>query len=205
MTSDQPSTHVVAVLLDVAPDGTAAVISRGFMNARYRDGLETGVDLEPGTPATLPLELIDKDHRVAADHEVELILASSSSTWVLSDERRATNTFDLASSTLELPVDGPAPAGPPPVGQVVAPAPSPSPPAPAAPAACARRAVLRLPRGARRVRVLVNGRRTRARVRGRKVTVTLPRTRTGRVVVRATFRAGSRRQAVVRRVRGCRI
>ena len=103
-TSDQPSTHFVAVLLDASGD----VISRGFMNARYRNGLEHGEDLGPGQPTEATIELIDKEH-VFSEGGAQLILASSSTTWVLSDERRANNTIDLGASTLEIPTDGPEP------------------------------------------------------------------------------------------------
>jgi X-Pro dipeptidyl-peptidase len=102
-TSDQPSTHFTAVLLDVGPDGATTVISRAFMNGRYRDGLERGKDLEPGVPATFPLEFIDKDWVVAADHHLELRIASSSATWVASDPRRASNVLHLGASRLTLP------------------------------------------------------------------------------------------------------
>ncbi|HVL97426.1 MAG TPA: CocE/NonD family hydrolase [Solirubrobacteraceae bacterium] len=200
MTSDQPSTHVVAVLLDVAPNGSAQVISRGFMNARYREGLEQGRDLPVGEPVALPLELIDKDHRVPDDHEVELVLASSSTTWVLSDERRATNVFHLGESALELPVEGPEPPAPPRPPAAAAPAPPPT----VSGRRCARRKTIKLPRRARAVRVRVGGRKVRPRVRGRKLRVSIPRTRTGRVVVRVTLRVRGDRRTIVRRVRSCR-
>ena len=102
--SDQPSTHFVAILCDVGPDGRCSVISRAFMNARYRKGLEKGRDLEPGMRYTFPLEFIDKDHVVAPDHHLEVIVASSSDTWVFPDERRARNTLFLDKTRLAIPV-----------------------------------------------------------------------------------------------------
>ena len=102
--SDSPSTHFISILLDVDKNGTSKVISRAFMNARYRDSLEKGKDLKPGERYTFDLEFIDKDHIVAKDHHLELIVASSSNTWVAPDESRATNTIYLDDSTLELPL-----------------------------------------------------------------------------------------------------
>ena len=102
--SDAPSTHFVAVLCDVGPTGACSVVSRAFMNARYRSSLETGVDLVPGERATFDLEFIDKDYRLAPDHRFELIIASSSLTWVASNELRATNTLYLDDSTVDLPL-----------------------------------------------------------------------------------------------------
>ncbi|MFP5353236.1 MAG: CocE/NonD family hydrolase [Actinomycetota bacterium] len=102
--SDSPSTHFVATLCDVGPSGGCRVISRAFMNARYRDGLEKGKDLEPGKRYLFDLEFIDKDYVVAKDHHLELLIASSSTTWVTPDRHRATNTLFLGDSTLLLPV-----------------------------------------------------------------------------------------------------
>lgn len=106
--SDQPSTHFVAVLCDVGSDGQCRVISRAFMNARYRRTLREGSDLEPGRRYRFDLQFIDKDHVIAPDRHLELIIASSSATWVASDERRATNTLHLGASSLILPL-GPRP------------------------------------------------------------------------------------------------
>ncbi|MDP9405092.1 MAG: CocE/NonD family hydrolase [Actinomycetota bacterium] len=103
-TSDAPSTHFVAVLCDVGADGVCKVVSRAFLNARYRDTLEQGSDLVPGRRYRYALEFIDKDYVVAPDRHLELLIASSSATWVASDERRASNTLHLAESSLELPV-----------------------------------------------------------------------------------------------------
>ena len=102
--SDQPSTHFVAVLCDV-PDGstTCNVISRAFMNARYRTTLRKGKDLEPGKRYGFDLEFIDKVHSLPDDHHLELLISSSSTTWVLPDERRATNTLFLGKSYLKVP------------------------------------------------------------------------------------------------------
>lgn len=103
-TSDSPSTHFAATLCDVGPTGTCGVISRGYLNARYNDSLEQGKDLTPGAKTTFRLEFIDKDHVIAADHHLELLLSSSSLTWVASDERRARNTLHLTESSLDMPL-----------------------------------------------------------------------------------------------------
>jgi X-Pro dipeptidyl-peptidase len=102
--SSLPSTHLIGILCDVGPTGSCGVISRAFLNARYNDSLEQGQDLEPGKRYDFRLEFIDKDHVIAPDHHVELILASSSLTWVASDELRAQNTLHLADSWLDLPL-----------------------------------------------------------------------------------------------------
>ncbi len=107
-TSDAPSTHFVAVLCDVGADGVCKVVSRAFLNARYRDTLEHGSDLVPGGRYRYQLEFIDKDYVVAPDRHLELLIASSSTTRVASDERRAANILHLAESSLQLPIYTPS-------------------------------------------------------------------------------------------------
>lgn len=102
--SDEPSTHFVAVLCDVGGDGVCKVVSRAFLNARYRRSLEKGRDLQPGRRYRFDLEFIDKDYVVAPDRHLELIIASSSTTWVAPDERRANNTLHLGRSSLRIPL-----------------------------------------------------------------------------------------------------
>ncbi len=102
--SDQPSTHLIAVLSDVSDTGQRRVISRAFLNARYRGNRAKGSDIEPGKRYTFELEFIDKDHVLEKDHHLEVAIASASTTWVASDERRSTNTLYLDESRLILPI-----------------------------------------------------------------------------------------------------
>ena len=102
--SDSTATNFVAVLLDCSDAGSCRVVSRAFLEARYRDGLAKGKDLEPGKWYDLEIEFIDKSHVLADDHHFEVLVASSSNTWVAPSESRATNTLDLKGSFLELPV-----------------------------------------------------------------------------------------------------
>ena len=102
--SDSPRTQLDAILCDVGPDNKCRIISRAFLNARYRDGLAKGKDLEPGKQYRFRLEFIDKDHVLAPDHHLEVLISSSSSTWVLPDPRRARNTLYLDKSALVVPV-----------------------------------------------------------------------------------------------------
>lgn len=101
--SDAISTHFVAVLCDVAPNGSCDVISRAFLNARYNRTLKKGRDLEPGKKYTFELEFIDKDHILQKDHHLALLIGSSSNSWVAPDQERATNTLHLKGSELVVP------------------------------------------------------------------------------------------------------
>jgi X-Pro dipeptidyl-peptidase len=101
--SDSSSTHLVAVLCDVGPGGECDVVSRAFLNARYNSTLRKGRDLKPGKKYDFRLEFIDKDHIVADDHHLVLLIGSSSNTWVAPDQNRATNTLYLKRSRLIVP------------------------------------------------------------------------------------------------------
>ncbi len=102
--SDRPSTQLDAVLCDVGADGICRIVSRAFLNARYRDGLTAGKDLLPRETYVAALEFIDKDHIVAEGRHLELMISSSSTTWVVPDEARARNTLYLDRSALVVPV-----------------------------------------------------------------------------------------------------
>lgn len=104
--SDATSTHFNAVLCEVDGSGRLRVISRAFMNARYHDGLREGNDLEPGKRYRFDMEFIDKDYVVPEDSHLAVLISSSSATWIVPDQQRATNTLHLKRSTLELPVLG---------------------------------------------------------------------------------------------------
>jgi X-Pro dipeptidyl-peptidase len=103
---DKPSTHVTAVLCDVASDGSCTVVSRAFLDTRYRRTLEKAEPMTPGEAEVLPLEFIDKDWVVARGHHLELRIATASTTWVFSDTNHATLTPDLRASQLDLPLYG---------------------------------------------------------------------------------------------------
>lgn len=104
MSSDQPSTHLAATLCAVGADGVCTVVSRAFANARYRGGRTHGLDLVPGERTMVELEFIDKEFVVPANASLAVYLASSSTTWVVPDERRAVNTIYPGGSWIDLPL-----------------------------------------------------------------------------------------------------
>jgi X-Pro dipeptidyl-peptidase len=103
--SNAPTTHFVAILCDVGPSGACDIVSRAALNARYRDTLKEGSDLEPNKRYVFKLEFIDKDYVLAKDHHLEVIIASSNNTWFAPNEERATNTLYLKDSFLDLPIE----------------------------------------------------------------------------------------------------
>ncbi|MGH2739312.1 MAG: CocE/NonD family hydrolase [Actinomycetota bacterium] len=76
---DTTDTNFVAHLYDLAPNGTASYISRGYLDARHREGLRDGVDVEPGVPLHYRIELLAHDYILDEGHRLRLLIASSDS------------------------------------------------------------------------------------------------------------------------------
>lgn len=103
--SDLPDTQFGALLWDVADDGTATLVTRGYLDARHRDSLEQGEDLTPGEVYDFEWRLHPQDHVLRAGHTLRLEL-SGGDAYVVPETLRATNTahFGSEGSWLELPV-----------------------------------------------------------------------------------------------------
>jgi X-Pro dipeptidyl-peptidase len=102
--TDATSTHLVPVLIDVAPNGSGKVITRGLLNSNQRDGLNTSKPLTPGAAWSATVELWDTDWTLAKGHRLELVLVSSNATWGLPDETRATTSIDLGATSMSIPL-----------------------------------------------------------------------------------------------------
>jgi X-Pro dipeptidyl-peptidase len=121
-TSNVISTHYTPVLFDLGapvnpkaaqcdfvPAQDACVISRGFLNARYRRGVRTGEDLVADEYYWAPIRFIDNDWVIPAGHRIGLAVMSSNVWWAMPDPRRSTNaifTHPDARTALVLPVVG---------------------------------------------------------------------------------------------------
>ena len=98
--SDQPGTHYATELVDVDPSGSWRIIHRGFGDPRYRNGLETGVDLVAGAPYHFQVPILDNDYTFAVGHSVGLLVSGSNAVWSLPDpQHRANNTILHAQDT----------------------------------------------------------------------------------------------------------
>ena len=100
--TDADHGHLTPVLADIAPDGTAKTISRGFLNLRYRDGLRDDAAVPPGVPVSATVTFSPQDHTVAKGHRIGLILAGSNTVWAVPDTPAGT-MVTVRSGTLELP------------------------------------------------------------------------------------------------------
>jgi X-Pro dipeptidyl-peptidase len=115
------SAHVTPVLFDLGPSASsqpqcsfvpaqeACTMGRGFLNARYRGGLERGRDLVPGQPYRASVRFLGNDWVVPAGHRIGVAVMGSNAWWALADQQRATTTVLSRSdgrSALVLPVVG---------------------------------------------------------------------------------------------------
>ena len=105
-TSDAESTHYTPAVFSEAPDGSRSVISRGFLNTRNRNGLDTSEALPSEQSYVAPVPIWDVDYVVPAGHRIGVTVQSANVAWSLSeDDSAATNTLTMGgSSWLELPL-----------------------------------------------------------------------------------------------------
>lgn len=105
-------------LCDVAPDGTSALITKGWLNAAHRDSHREPAALEPGRPVRLEFDLLACAHRVAAGHRIRVMIAGADfmNVWPMPERVRSTIFRSAARpSCITLPLAPPrTPPLPPP-------------------------------------------------------------------------------------------
>jgi uncharacterized protein len=73
-----PDTDFVAKLSDVGPDGLSRILAEGIVRARYRDGYERPVALEPDRVYRYTIDLVATSNLFLAGHHIRLAITSSS-------------------------------------------------------------------------------------------------------------------------------
>lgn len=98
--------QLAPTLVDVAPDGSTSVISRGFLNLQYRDGLSAAKPLPVDQPVRARVRFAPQDHTLLRGHRVGVVIAGSNVVWAMPDTPAGTTTT-VESGTLQLPIVGP--------------------------------------------------------------------------------------------------
>jgi putative CocE/NonD family hydrolase len=83
--SDAPDTDFIALLEDVAPDGSAIRLGSGWAGvtrARYREGLGRTEPLAAGVPTRLRINLMEHGHTLKEGHRLRLSILSSAYPFV---------------------------------------------------------------------------------------------------------------------------
>lgn len=103
VTADAPVAFLSAKLCDVFPDGTSALVTRGFLNLCHRHSSVAPEPLVPGQPVTITLELEATAWIFEAGHRIRLDLAGADwpNTWPPPEP--LTLTVDAGSMQLALP------------------------------------------------------------------------------------------------------
>ena len=105
-TLDKDDAHFAAHLLDVAPDGTATWVTRGYLSAQHRDGVATPAPVPIGQEQSYHLRFFPGDVVIPAGHALRLVLLPSDD-WTSGAGNGATVT--VGSGVLTLPTVQPAP------------------------------------------------------------------------------------------------
>ena len=70
-------------LLDVSPGGTATPITRGWLDSRYRDGLDHEVPQVPGRSTHMNVKLFPTDYTVRKGHRLALLVQTEDVDWAV--------------------------------------------------------------------------------------------------------------------------
>ena len=106
VTSDVPVASLAAKLCSVFPDGTSALVTRGFLNLCHRHSSLEPEPLIPGEPITISLELEATSWIFEPGHAIRLDLAGADWPNSWPSPTPCTLTVDPASLRLVLPVMG---------------------------------------------------------------------------------------------------
>jgi putative CocE/NonD family hydrolase len=78
VSSNQPVAHILVRLCDVAPDGTSALISRGFLNLTAREyPARPPSELEPGKVYEVDMRLLACAYELRSGHRIRLMISGA--------------------------------------------------------------------------------------------------------------------------------
>jgi predicted acyl esterase len=112
LAADAPVAFLAAKLCSVFPDGTSALVTRGFLNLCHRHGSTAPEPLVPGEPVTVTVELEATAWTFEPGHRIRLDLAGADwpNTWP--PPAPVTLTVDAGSLRLTLPTLAEPPTAP---------------------------------------------------------------------------------------------
>lgn len=108
---------VIVKLCDVAPDGTVALVTRGYLNVAHRNGTRRPERLAPATEYDLAIEMKATSYVFEPGHRVRLAVTSAEFPSVWPTPETGSNTLHFGPERgcfLDLPVvaEPPEPPGP---------------------------------------------------------------------------------------------
>ncbi|MCX6461377.1 MAG: CocE/NonD family hydrolase [Actinobacteria bacterium] len=106
LSSSTPVANVVAKLSDVAPNGTSTLVARWAQNLNRHLSLSEPVDLIPGEPITLTVDLEASAHRWLPGHRVRITVAGTD--WPNTAAPPGPVTLTVYGGEVSLPLYDPA-------------------------------------------------------------------------------------------------
>lgn len=106
--SDRPNAMVAVRLVDVAPDDTATMITRGVLNLAHRDSHEEPSDVPVDVPFTVRFPLHSIGYRLPEGHRLRIAVAPTLWPMVWPSPTPVTLGIHAAQSAIHLPVHAPA-------------------------------------------------------------------------------------------------
>ena len=104
LAADRPDAFVAVRLIDVAPDGSATAVARGFLNLTHRDGREAPAALTAGKRYRVEVQLTGTAYSFPAGHRIRLAISTAYWPILWPSPQAATLTLFTAASQLLLPV-----------------------------------------------------------------------------------------------------
>jgi putative CocE/NonD family hydrolase len=110
VSADRPVAFVSAKLVDVFPDGTSALVGRGFLNLTHRDSHESPAPIEAGVSTRVSVPFLLTSWTFERGHRLRLDIAGTDWPNVWTPPEPVTLSIDASDAVLVLPtLDGPTP------------------------------------------------------------------------------------------------
>jgi hypothetical protein len=93
---------VIARLLDVAPDGSSTLVTRGALNLAHRAGMDRADELVPGEFVAVEVQLTAMSWQIPAGHRLRLALSTTYWPWIWPHGAEGSLTVDTTKSSLTL-------------------------------------------------------------------------------------------------------
>jgi uncharacterized protein len=102
--ADRPNALLAVRLIDVAPDGSATSVARGFLNLAQRDGRETPAPLDEGRRYRVKVQLTATAYAFPRGHRIRLAVSTAYWPIIWPSPEPVTLTLFTGASQLNLPV-----------------------------------------------------------------------------------------------------
>ena len=103
---NRTAANLTAVLVDYAPDGSARMVTRGWLDPQNRNSLTRSDPVEPEERYTMRWDLQPDDHVFAKGHRIGLVVVSTDHDYTIRPAPGTRLTLAPNQSEIRLPVVG---------------------------------------------------------------------------------------------------